>query len=77
MNPCKYKILQYLNLREINLLGLTCSILYKEIFEFEVTERRRSMFMCLFKKPKPQITLSKICTVDIPAYVIPHVTFLQ
>ena len=76
MKPYKYTILQYLTLREISLFGFTCNSLYNEIFEFEVSEITRSMFMCLFKKPQPKITLRKFCTVDMPAHVIPHVTIL-
>jgi hypothetical protein len=59
----KSTIMQYLILQEIVSFGLTCKTFYKAIFEF--------------KENEGQPTITKICSMDIPSYIVPHVTILK
>ena len=59
----KVTIMAYLILRDIISFGLTCKTSCKKIFGLEENEGPR--------------TITKICTVNIPLNLVPHVTILQ
>ena len=58
-------LMKYLRLQDAFKLGITCKSLFADMIEEEVDEAEEG---------KHRIT--KICTIDIPEIIFPHVTFL-
>ena len=64
-NLLHHNLMKYLRLQDAFKLGITCTSLFADMIEEEVYEAEEG---------KHRIT--KICTIDIPANIFPHVTFL-